>query len=107
MNTVEPDIIKNNRSKVQDLMQSTFGGDNNNVLNDPYFNAELNTYRDIELAKTEWFINILKEESISNEEEKKLKVWKELDIFGYDYIGEIKVNKYLFKLLYYLKLIKL
>ena len=70
-------------------------------------NISLEEYCKSQIKRTEWFINVLSTNSISNEEEIKIQTFKELDIFGYAYIGKLKVHKYLFKLLYWLKLIKL
>ena len=90
MNTIEPEHIANLRG----LSSSEL--------------VEVNELRQqYELRRTEWFLDILKTDAISNEEEVILQAFKELDIFGYAYVGNIKVHKYLFKLLFWLKLIKL
>ncbi len=90
MNTVEPEYISNLRG----LSSSEL--------------VETNELRQqCELRRTEWFLDVLKTDAISNEEEVRLQTFKELDIYGYAYVGKLKVHKYLFKLLYWLKLIKL
>ena len=96
MNTIEPDYIAEKRLLVQ-------------KLRDEYKldaeNAE--TLRQLELEKTNWFLSVLERDSISNEEERRIQIWRELDLFGYTYIGKIRVQRILFKLLYWLKLIRI
>ena len=93
MNTIEPDFLRESRQLVMDLYNT--GEKNSPVL------------IDIEREKSEWFLSVLERDGISDEEERKIQIWKELDIFGYTYIGKIKVSRFLFKLLYKLKLIKI
>ena len=84
MNTIEPEAISQYRGIKHD-----------------YDNAEA------ELERNKWFLSVLERDSISNEEEDKRRVFRELDIFGYTYIGKVRVHRYIFKLLYFLKLVKL
>ena len=93
MNTIEPDFLRETRELITHFYNE--GSINSTLL------------IDLERERNNWFISVLERDSISYEEEKKIQIWKELDIFGYTYIGKIRVNKLLFKFLYKLKLIKI
>lgn len=93
MNTIEPTYIA--EYKKSGICEYSLKDENL----EEYYKSQIN--------RTEWFIDVLSKDSISNKEEIELQKFKELDIFGYAYIGKVKVHKYLFKLLYWLKLIKL
>lgn len=100
MNTVEPEHIAENRGLAHQLR---------NYINDPTESDinKLETLNELELERNKWFLSVLERDTISNEEEDKIKIWNELDIYGYAYIGKIKVSKFLFKVLYKLKLTNL
>jgi hypothetical protein len=91
MNTIEPEFLVKNRSLTSFLRKD----------------QRSSKLQELEQERNEWFISRLKEDSVSNEEEERLRIWKELDIFEYTYFRGIRINKYLFKLLYYLKIIRL
>ena len=91
MNTIEPDFLRESRQLVTDLYSS--GEINSPVL------------VDLERERNEWFISVLERDAISNREEDRRRFWEELNVFGYAYIGKIKVHRILFKVLYKLKLV--
>jgi len=94
MDTIEPEYISKNRGIYQKYVKGS------NILDDTIL-------QEVELNRSEWFISVLEKDSISNKKELEIQIFKELDIYGYAYIGKFKIHKYLYKLLYWLKLIKI
>lgn len=88
MNTIEPDELSNTR-----------------VIHDK--NGKYwKDFQEIERKRSEWFTNILDEQGLTFDQERKLDTWNNLDFWGYGYIGNFKVPKWLYKFLYNRKLIK-
>lgn len=90
MNTIEPDYIAEKRQLAQELRDNW---------------KDIETLRQLELERMEWFLSVLERDAISNEEENRRRFWEELNVFGYAYVGKIKVHQILFKVLYKLKLV--